>query len=315
MTNLVDYRVTDLVTQVLAEQYNRIIDSALRGELSNSETLASDKTLIDADFALQIYAPTAARTVTLPAVAAANHPYYIINTSAFLLTVKDAGATIIDYVYPGRSGVFVSSGAAWKSMMFLAGDAGGWVKIPDTWTYVSASQFSVPGDQTTIYLKGLRLRFRQGGSYKYGIVASSAFTSVTTVTIVVNSDYTLANAAITANEYSFLAVPQGFPDRFNYAATVIVSDTITAMITGPISFMIVDTEGALSTDNLSTINGGANGDVLVLAQADNGRDVTVIDGTGNLRLNGNCVFTVTRDTITLIKSGTLWLEMARSLNG
>ena len=92
--DLNDYRVTDLVTQVQAVQYNRVIDATIRGELSNSETLTANKTLIDADYVLQVYAPTAARDVTLPAVAAANHPFSIVNTSAlYALTVKNAGGS------------------------------------------------------------------------------------------------------------------------------------------------------------------------------------------------------------------------------
>lgn len=114
MTNLIDYRVTDGIDDVLAVQYNRVIDAAIRGELSNVETLAANKTLIDADYPLQVLTPTAARDVTLPAVAASNHPFYIVNKSAsYELTVKNAGGTTIGTVAISSSGSFASDGTAW----------------------------------------------------------------------------------------------------------------------------------------------------------------------------------------------------------
>lgn len=116
MADLTDYHVVDGVDDVLAVQYNRIIDSTVRGELSNIESLTANKTLTDADFALQIFTPTAARDVTLPAIVAANHPFYIVNASAsYALTVKNAGGTTIGTVAVSSSGSFASDGVAWHS--------------------------------------------------------------------------------------------------------------------------------------------------------------------------------------------------------
>jgi hypothetical protein len=97
--------------------------------------------------------------------------------------------------------------------------SGGWSLDSNTWTYLSASTFTLPGDKTAIFTKGLRLRFKQGAGFKYAVVLSSAFTSVTTVTIVVNTDFTIANAAITENGYSYLTDPRGWPGWFNYTPT------------------------------------------------------------------------------------------------
>ncbi len=87
-----------------------------------------------------------------------------------------------------------------------------------TWTYVSASTFTVTGDQTAVFQKGTRLKFTQT-TVKYAVVVSAAFSTVTTVTILVNTDYTLANAAITANFYSYQESPQGYPDWFSWTPT------------------------------------------------------------------------------------------------
>jgi len=116
MADLTDYHVVDGVDDVLAVQYNRIIDSTVRGELSNIESLTANKTLTDADFALQIFTPTAARDVTLPAIVAANHPFYIVNASAtYALTVKNADGTTIGTVAVSSSGSFASDGVTWHS--------------------------------------------------------------------------------------------------------------------------------------------------------------------------------------------------------
>jgi len=83
------------------------------------------------------------------------------------------------------------------------------------------------------------------------------------------------------------------------------------------SLMVIDTEGAAATDNCSTINSGSatNGTILIVRQANSGRDITWVDGSP-LRIAGNCVFTTTNDTLTLLMIGpNVWCELCRSING
>jgi len=96
--------------------------------------------------------------------------------------------------------------------------ATGWVDDSSTtWTYASATTFTVSGDQTVKFSKGTRLQLTQSGSVKYFVVAGSSFGGgTTTVTITGGSDYTLANAAISVNSYSYAANPQGYPSWFSY---------------------------------------------------------------------------------------------------
>lgn len=91
---------------------------------------------------------------------------------------------------------------------------------------------------------------------------------------------------------------------------VIASDTIT--ITR--SYHFVDTEGGAATDNLSTINGGETGNILILRTTNSARDVTLKDGTGNLLLAGDCVLDNIQDTVTLFCVGASWVELSRSNN-
>lgn len=95
----------------------------------------------------------------------------------------------------------------------------GWIPTTDTWTYASASTFTIAGeDRTAIFTPGTKLKFTQT-TEKYATVASSSFSTNTTVTIIVNTDYTIANAAITAPFYSYVSNPPAFPVSFSFTVT------------------------------------------------------------------------------------------------
>ena len=88
----------------------------------------------------------------------------------------------------------------------------------------------------------------------------------------------------------------------------------TGVITITSGYHRIETEGGAATDDLDTINGGTSGDTLVLRISNNAMVVTLQDATGNLLLSAACTLNNVADTITLIKSGTNWLEMSRSNN-
>lgn len=120
MSGLNDFLVVDGLTQVLAEQYNRLVGNTVRGDMANTESLSADKTLIDNDFTLQVLTPDAARNVFLPAAAATNHPFEVVNKSAtYTLTVKNAAGTGIESVLPGEAVRFVSDGSVWSALRGL----------------------------------------------------------------------------------------------------------------------------------------------------------------------------------------------------
>jgi hypothetical protein len=106
----------------------------------------------------------------------------------------------------------------------LGGAAGhaadGWVDdTATTWTYASATTFTIAGvDVTAKFSKGTRIKLTQT-TVKYFVVVASSFSTNTTVTITGGTDYTLANAAISDNYYSYAANPQGYPEWFNYTPT------------------------------------------------------------------------------------------------
>jgi hypothetical protein len=76
-------------------------------------------------------------------------------------------------------------------------------------TYVSATQFTVVGDQTTIFVTNRRVKCDCGvDGLKYGTISTSAYTTLTTVTLTAESDDLTAN--LTDVEWSVqipIAVP------------------------------------------------------------------------------------------------------------
>lgn len=72
------------------------------------------------------------------------------------------------------------------------------------------------------------------------------------------------------------------------------------------SIVEVDTQGGAPADDLVTINGGKENDVLWMHSANNARAVTVKDGTGNIWCNGDRLLDNTKDTIMFIYYGGTW---------
>lgn len=87
----------------------------------------------------------------------------------------------------------------------------GWAELGETFTYASASTITVASDATTRFQKGDKIRFKQGAGYKYYVVVAVA---ATVLTVLVNTDYTVANAAISDVWVSRAARPFGFPSGF-----------------------------------------------------------------------------------------------------
>jgi hypothetical protein len=79
-------------------------------------------------------------------------------------------------------------------------------------------------------------------------------------------------------------------------------------------FIIVNTEASAATDDLDTINGGMIGDLIILQTISDARDITLKDGTGNLRLAGDFTLNTRDDSIALLWTGSFWMEVSRSNN-
>lgn len=131
----------------------------------------------------------------------------------------------------------------------------GWVELSETWTYASATTVTVPTDATTRFAKGVRVRLKQGGGYKYYVVTAVA---ATTLTIQGGTDYTVANSAITNIAISFAPAPVGYPGWFTYSPTWAASGsmTYTTVTTALAKFKI---DGNTCTVKLATTAGTTGG--------------------------------------------------------
>lgn len=109
----------------------------------------------------------------------------------------------------------------------LQGLLDGWIAANETWTYASATTFTIAGvDRTSLFRVGDKIKLTQT-TVKYFYVTAVSFSTNTTVTVTGGTDYTLANAAITSPYYSKDATPNGFPDWFSWTPTLSASGSMT----------------------------------------------------------------------------------------
>lgn len=97
----------------------------------------------------------------------------------------------------------------------LQGTVDGWISANATWTYASATTITVPSGAASKYAVGDRIKLTQT-TVKYFVVTGVADT---VLTVTGGSDYSVANAAISANYYSHVDTPVGFPSTFSYTPT------------------------------------------------------------------------------------------------
>lgn len=89
----------------------------------------------------------------------------------------------------------------------------GWASAGETWTYASATTFTVAGtDVRNKYPIGTKIKLTQT-TVKYFRVVNTAFSTNTTITITGVGDYTLANATITNPYYSYDQTPEAYPRK------------------------------------------------------------------------------------------------------
>lgn len=99
----------------------------------------------------------------------------------------------------------------------------GWIPVSETWTYASGAGNN-DGSVTVLtaaedrYQVGDRVRFKQGGSFKYCYIRYVADT--TTLELATGDTYTLADASITDVYVSRISNPFGFPEWLTWVPTI-----------------------------------------------------------------------------------------------
>lgn len=94
----------------------------------------------------------------------------------------------------------------------------GWVSPMATWTYASATTFTVPGNVTRKYPVGAKIYLQQPSTEKFFYVTARSYSAPnTTVTVTGGSDYSLANVAIDSPLISYVENLEVFPVWFNWS--------------------------------------------------------------------------------------------------
>lgn len=98
------------------------------------------------------------------------------------------------------------------------------------------------------------------------------------------------------------------------SATQTIASGVVALTNNGASY-VFDTEGGASSDDLTTINSGAAGQIIYITSADSARNIVVKNASGNIILANQVDFTIDNagiDILVLRYDGTNWREISRS---
>mgnify|MGYP003965578775 CR=1 FL=1 len=230
MTDLDDFKKTDLVDDVLAAHVNKLQAASMQSGFGNFETLTATRELVDNDTAYQVFTlAAAAQDVELPALnTAANHIFLIMNdaSSSYAATVKTfSGAATVATLAAGEASLFVADDGTW-AQIGGGGNDDGWISVLDTWTYASATTITVPSGAASIYSVGDPFKLTANSVVLQGYIVGVANTLLTVL------GDTLTNHAFSNIAYSKSTKPAGFSVIFSYTPTYtnfsLVNGTVSA---------------------------------------------------------------------------------------
>jgi hypothetical protein len=177
-------------------------------------------------------------------------------------------------------------------------------------------------------------------TWKNDVVKKFADTAIATAAAIANATATMVTAASTFGTNNGILLSDGtargakgstatisstgaptFPARLTTkmlnlgtgSSKTIAAGVITLAETDS-SRVIVDTEASAATDGLATINGGVEGDLIIMRSAASTRDVVLHHLTGNIQLATGADTTLDTNNrlITLLFTGALWQEVSRN---
>lgn len=83
------------------------------------------------------------------------------------------------------------------------------------------------------------------------------------------------------------------------------------VVTKTQSYHTIDTESDGASDDLDTINGGSEGDIIIVRAEHADRTIVLKDGTGNLDLDADITLDDTNEFAILIYDGSNWQLLAK----
>lgn len=96
-----------------------------------------------------------------------------------------------------------------------------WITYVHTWTYISATQVSVPGDQTAIYTVNKAVRAVTTGGTYYGTITASAYDGSTKTTLTVSFDTGSFDSGVSGSSTISIGVQSTQSPALTFAQTAI----------------------------------------------------------------------------------------------
>lgn len=203
-------------------------------------------------------------------------------------------------LYPTQAAADADSGAIWTIDNIAVGAPSvQWQDTGDTLTRISVNSFSVPGDETSKYQVGRRLEITDGSGTKYCTILTSVFTSLTTVTVVVDQAGVLSAGSLTARMSILEADSQAIPAE-RAPVSINTSTTTLTLLSNYRHFVVTSATGGSITDMASVGVGNVvsidfttgvtfahDGDMLDLP---GGNDVTFNSATPGSSCEGPALF-------------------------
>lgn len=164
-----------------------------------------------------------------------------------------------------------------------------WPASGFTPTYISGTSFTVPGDQTSTLQVGRRVQFSVTAGTVYGRISASVFTTLTTVTMVMDGAQVLDSGLTAFNLGLLTATNNSFPDLIQVGAGItktfdssgrpVLTNTATAAVTSPNDIIngslavnqrvtMPTTDNAYCVDMVRLILGAANAATVAQDTAD-----------------------------------------------
>lgn len=98
--------------------------------------------------------------------------------------------------------------------------------------------------------------------------------------------------------------------KFYKNTATLATDTLALAVANMTRYVVVDTEGAAATDNLSTISGGSDGQMIYLMAANAARVITVKHNVGNIKLwSGSDAVLAADKVLKLFYNGSNWSDV------
>lgn len=162
---------------------------------------------------------------------------FVASTTAVAAQVNTNFSDLVNYINARNSG-----GTKWDALAVLGNSildgslsvggtltvggsligagSDGWNSAGETWTYASASTFTISGDKTSLYSVGDKIKFTQSAVVRYYYIVKISYSNPnTTVTVGTYLSSTIDNLTISSPSYSKATSPSGFPGYFKYNMT------------------------------------------------------------------------------------------------